>query len=58
LSLSYDKTWECVKNSFSSSNWEGKTTVNSIIDDEIKYWKLYGSGIYPAIVINNMTYRG
>lgn len=22
------------------------------------YWKKYGSGIYPSIVINNRTYRG
>ena len=29
-----------------------------IIDEEIDYWRTYGSGLYPSIVINNRTYRG
>lgn len=58
LGLSWEKTNNCVKNSFSSDNWGDNKTTNSIIDEEIDYWKQYGSGIYPSIVINNRTYRG
>jgi hypothetical protein len=29
-----------------------------MIEDEIIYWKIYGTGIYPSLVINNRTYRG
>jgi hypothetical protein len=32
--------------------------VNYLIDEELDYWKRYGSGLYPSIVINNRTYRG
>ena len=56
--LSWAETEACVKRSFTSKNWNSKTVSNLIIDDEIKYWKSYGSGIYPSIVINNITYRG
>merc|ERR1711953_1311408 len=31
---------------------------NSLIDNEISYWKDYGTNIYPSIVINQKTYRG
>lgn len=45
-------------NSFSSDDWSLATTNNTIIDSEIEYWRSYGSGIYPSVVINNRTYRG
>lgn len=45
-------------NSFSAKDWASSYTSNSMIDDEIYYWKLYGSGLYPSVVINNRTYRG
>ena len=45
-------------NSFTSQDWAASTTNNTIIDKEIEYWKQFGSGIYPSIVINNRTYRG
>jgi hypothetical protein len=44
--------------SFTSDDWANINTNNTIIDSEIEYWRLYGSGIYPSIVINNRTYRG
>ena len=47
-----------MRNSFSNSDWGNANTNNTIIDEEIHYWQKYGSGIYPAIVINNRTYRG
>ena len=58
LSISWDQTQKCVKDSFTGTNWGHKNTNNTIIDQEIEYWKKYGSGIYPSIVINNRTYRG
>jgi hypothetical protein len=58
LGLNFDETKKCVADSFSSDQWGSETTNNTIIDQEIEYWKIYGSGIYPAIVINNRTYRG
>lgn len=44
--------------SFSAPDKTSINTRNYIIDEEIEYWKKYGSGIYPSIVINNRTYRG
>ncbi len=35
-----------------------ESTRNTFIDEEIAYWKDYGTNIYPSIVINKKTYRG
>ena len=48
----------CVKNSFTGSDWNSPDTYNTIIDSEIKYWKEFGTNIYPSVVINKKTYRG
>jgi hypothetical protein len=61
LNIDYKETERCVKSSFSSSNpndWGKERTSNYYIDEEIEYWKTYGAGIYPSLVINNRTYRG
>jgi hypothetical protein len=29
-----------------------------MIDREIVYWSKFGSGLFPSVVINNVTYRG
>ena len=58
LGLDFTETNRCVKSSFSSNDWGNAKTTNYIIDEEIEYWKTYGSGIYPSLVINNRTYRG
>lgn len=58
LSLNWQETQDCVSKSFSSSDWGSASTTNEIIDKEIEYWTKYGSGIYPALVINNRAYRG
>ena len=58
LGLDYKDTETCVKNSFTGSDWAAESTYNVIIDEEIKYWKDYGTNIYPSIVINKKTYRG
>lgn len=56
--INWDKTVKCVKHSFNSTDWTNINTTNSMIDEDIAYWKLYGSGMFPSIVINNSTYRG
>ena len=61
LNISWDDTQKCVAESFSTSNpaqWGAADTTNIKIDEEIKYWKQYGTNIYPSIVINQKTYRG
>ena len=58
LGIDFEQTMECVYGSFSSNDWAAATTNNTLIEEEIEYWKTYGTGIYPSIVINNRTYRG
>ena len=60
LGLDFNKTNQCVTDSFTSTpdKWEDANTNNTIIDEEIEYWRLYGTGIYPAIMINNRAFRG
>ena len=51
---------DCVNDSFSQpeAKWEQASCTNSIIDDEIAYWREFGTNIYPSLVINKKTYRG
>jgi hypothetical protein len=58
LGLDFSQTEKCVNESFSGSDWGSLRTKNYIIDEEISYMKDYGTYFYPAIVINNRTYRG
>ena len=58
LGLNFQETQTCMKRSFVGKDWGSNSTYNTIIDSEIEYWKTYGSGIYPSLVINNRTYRG
>jgi len=58
LGISFEETQKCVSDSFSSSDWASNSTVNQMIEEEIEYWRSYGTGIYPSLVINNRTYRG
>jgi hypothetical protein len=49
----------CVKFSFSKpDNWAKSEVHNLIIDEEIKLWKEFGGNKYPALMINNRTYKG
>lgn len=34
------------------SRWGEATATNIFIDNEIAYWKEFGTNIYPSIVIN------
>lgn len=59
--LDWDKTMQCVQDSFTTpdeSQWNSPTVNNTMIDRDIEYWAKYGTALYPAIVINNYTYRG
>lgn len=58
LGLSYTTTDNCVKNSFTGTDWQSSNVRNDKIDEEISYWREYGTNIYPSIVINQKTYRG
>lgn len=58
LGLDWPTTQSCVSNSFTSTQWSNPNTNNTLIDEDITYWKKYGSGVFPSIVINNKTYRG
>lgn len=55
LNLDWDATNACVRESFGGANkntWGDADVHNSRIDEEIAYWKDYGTNIYPSIVIN------
>jgi hypothetical protein len=56
--LSWTATSLCVAESFTGTKWASKEVFNDIIDKEIKYWKEFGSVVYPSVVINQKTYRG
>lgn len=49
---------KCVADSFTSADWQDKSTNNTIIDKEIQYWRDYGTNVFPSVVINKKTYRG
>lgn len=56
LGIDFSKTKECVENSFESKG--DYNSPNRILKGQIDYAKNYGSAHWPAIVINNITYRG
>jgi len=59
--INYKDTEKCVFDSFGGAakkTWGESQVLNSLIDNEISYWKDYGTNIYPSIVINQKTYRG
>lgn len=58
LKLSWDETQKCIDDSFSSTDRTNPSTTNKLIDQEIAYWRDYGTNIYPSVVINKKTFRG
>ncbi len=56
FNLKYEDTEECVKMSFEGSNFQ--KDENTLLKAEAEEWKAYGSAFWPALVINNRTYRG
>lgn len=58
LGLSWSDTQKCVRESFTGKDWISKEVYNEMIESEIKYWKEFGTTVYPSVVINKKTYRG
>lgn len=58
LSLDWSDNEACVDSSFDSDDWTVSTTTNKLIDEEIGYWREFGTNIYPSVVINKKTFRG
>lgn len=56
LDIPYDRIWDCVEESFYSKNHV--KSDNSILSKESFTWKDNGPHFFPAIIINNVTYRG
>ena len=58
---SWTETQKCVTDSFSlprPETWTDNTTTNTLIEEDLRYWELYGSNLFPSVVINNVTFRG
>ena len=51
----YEKTMQCVNNSFIDGNYSNE---NPLLKSEYAAWRNYGSAFWPAVVINDRTYRG
>lgn len=61
VDLKYEKTMKCVKKSFEDYNMlkdQSFYQSNAKIDEDIELWRQYGTGKYPAVVINGVTFRG
>lgn len=47
---------ECVDNSF--YDYEHSTSDNRMLSKESEEWRNNGPSFYPAVIINNVTFRG
>lgn len=56
LSLDWDATQKCVKESFASG--DHAKGDNTILRENADQWKEYGTFFWPSVVINSMTFRG
>lgn len=56
INRDYEKTMDCVKSSFEGGNFEKDD--NKLLKSDSEAWKQYGSAYWPAVVINDRTYRG
>lgn len=56
LELSYNDVNRCVLNSFEGDNHT--EADNLILAKEAMYWRSSGPHFFPAVIINNVTYRG
>ena len=54
----YDLTMKCVTDSFEGTNPNFQKDDNKILKQDAEKWKAYGSAYWPAIIINDRTYRG
>ena len=62
INRNFDDTMKCVSDSFMTSGAGVQPNMqkddNSILKEEAEKWKALGSAYWPAIVINERTYRG
>jgi len=62
INRNFDETMKCVKDSFVSQVVGAEPNMqkddNIILKEEAEKWKALGSAYWPAIVINERTYRG
>lgn len=56
INKDYEKTMDCVKASFEGTNFSKDD--NKLLKADTESWKAYGSAYWPAVVINDRTYRG
>lgn len=55
----FDKTMQCVNNTFEMTvNPNYQKDDNKVLKEESIKWKAYGSAYWPALIINERTYRG
>ena len=61
IGFNYDDTMKCVSDSFELTSGtvpNFQKDDNKIFKEEAEKWKAYGSAYWPAIMINERTYRG
>lgn len=58
IGLDYAETEACMKKSFASGDLNDHLNENYALGAEVTYKRKYGAHFFPAIVINNRTYRG
>ena len=58
VKIDYSTTKSCVEGSFNKDDYNDYGIVNNLIEQERSYHNKYGTSLFPAIVINNQTYRG
>jgi hypothetical protein len=56
ISIPFDEIQQCVNNSF-DTNDHAKSS-NKYLEKDVNDWKNKGPHFFPALVINNVTYRG
>jgi hypothetical protein len=56
INRDYQPTLDCVKSTFSGSNYAQDD--NKVFKEDSEAWKTYGTGYWPSIVINDRSYRG
>ena len=56
LKIDFDDIQDCVDRSFDTENHA--SSDNNILKREAKIWKNSGPAFFPALIINDVTYRG
>lgn len=56
LGMDFKDTETCMKATFEGTNM--LLDDNHVMKAQQQYWKTFGAGFWPSIVINNRVYRG